>query len=308
MAYFLGIDGGGSKTECVLGDEARVLGRAVGPSAKIQVVGRRAARAALLAAVRRACADAGIRPRQIARACIGLAGVSRADIAPAIRNILGEVLRCPVEVVGDNAIALEAALGEGPGVIVIAGTGSIAYGRNRRGEQARAGGWGPAISDEGSGGWIGRSAVAQVMRAADGGASSPRLERAILRAWKIRTRQDMVRVANQNPPPGVDFAALFPLVLKAAQRDPVAPLVLKRAALELTRLAAIVMQRLWPQVGAERVRVRMAGGVFRHSALVRREFAQWLRMARPDAAVSSAVVDPVLGALAMARKAHHGHG
>ncbi len=75
----------------------------------------------------------------------------------------GKIKTSEIKVVGDNVIALEAAFGSGPGVIVIAGTGSIAYGRNRDGQTARAGGWGFAISDEGSGHWIGRAAVAAAL-------------------------------------------------------------------------------------------------------------------------------------------------
>ena len=72
------------------------------------------------------------------------------------RDIVAEILPTPIEVVGDMLIALEAAFDSGPGVIVIAGTGSIAYGRNRQGTTVRAGGWGFAIGDEGSAHWIGR--------------------------------------------------------------------------------------------------------------------------------------------------------
>src|SRR5216684_4483782 len=130
MAFFLGIDGGGSKTTFAVGDESVILGRAAAPSCKIQSVGEEAARAALERGIAGACTAAKISPQDLARVCIGVAGVSRADIADKLRAILAAITPAAVEVVGDNVIAMEAAFGGGAGVIVAAGTGSIAHGRN----------------------------------------------------------------------------------------------------------------------------------------------------------------------------------
>ena len=158
MTYYLGIDGGGSKTTCAVGDESSLLATvAAGPS-NITRVGEARARASLHQAVHEACAAAKIDPRQVRRACIGAAGAGREEIAGALRKIMAETLPGEIEVVGDMQIALAAAFGAGPGVIVIAGTGSIAYGRDAQGGTARAGGWGFAISDEGSAHWIGCAA------------------------------------------------------------------------------------------------------------------------------------------------------
>ena len=311
MALFLAIDGGGTQTECVIADDASVLGHITAPSCKIQVVGEERARAVLQAAIREVCSQAGVNPREITRSCAGMSGTSRGDIRPLITEMMREVVSGDVVVVGDNALAMEAAFGEMPGVIVIAGTGSIAYGRNQKGEQARAGGWGAAVSDEGSGGWIGRRAVAAALRAADQGqgevqgdaqGNESAFPAAIMRAWGANGPDALSRIANSVPPP--DFAALFPPVLEVANaRDPLAADVLTRAGVELAQLANIVMQRLWPMREAGRVRVRMAGGVFRHSALVRRIFFSTLLAQRPDAAVNFVIVDPVIGALAIARRA-----
>ena len=150
MAYYLGIDGGGSKTRCAVGDESSLLATvSVGPS-NITRVGEARARESLHQAIREACAGAGIEPAQLRRACIGAAGAGREEIANVVRGIVAEVIPGKIEIVGDMQIALEAAFGTGPGVIVIAGTGSIAYGRDADGRTARAGGWGFAVSYEGS--------------------------------------------------------------------------------------------------------------------------------------------------------------
>ena len=140
MTYYLGIDGGGTKTTCAVGDETSLLATVVSGPSNITRVGERGARESLQQAIREACAAAGIEVRQIQRACIGAAGAGRAEVASAIRKIVEEIVPGEIEVVGDMPIALEAALGTGPGVIVVAGTGSFAYGRNRNGLTARAGG------------------------------------------------------------------------------------------------------------------------------------------------------------------------
>ncbi len=167
MAYYLGIDGGGSKTTCAVGDETSLLATVTVDASNITRVGEAGARDALQRAIREACRAANISPQQVLRACIGAAGAGRTEIAGIVRDIVAEIISGEIEVVGDMEIALRAAFGGGPGVIVIAGTGSIAFGRDAQGRTARAGGWGFAVSDEGSAHWIGRAAVSAVLRAAD---------------------------------------------------------------------------------------------------------------------------------------------
>src|SRR5271157_3119977 len=186
MPYYLAIDGGGTKTRCLLADETTVLANAMGGSNMVRL-GEQSAREALHTAVRRVCTTAKISPAQIRAVCIGAAGAARPEIATKIRNILAELMGAApanIEVVSDAEIALEAAFGAGPGVIAIAGTGSIAYGRDTAGRIVRAGGWGFAISDEGSGHWIGRHAISAVVNAHDQGIETA-LAAMILQAWKI---------------------------------------------------------------------------------------------------------------------------
>lgn len=297
MALFLGIDSGGTKTECCLGDEHGVLGQGSAGSSKLARVGEIAAGAALQAAIEQACAAAGAKPADICRTCIGMAGASHPETADTARRLLSEIVGGEVEVVGDMVIALHAAFDGGPGVVVIAGTGSIAYGRNERGETARAGGWGPAISDEGSGDWVGRAAVQLAMRAHDAGKST-RFMPSIMNTWHLATYDDVVRYANASPPP--DFAALFPHVLFAAEAgDDLARGILLRAGAELAEICHIVVQRLWR--GPRSADVAMCGGVFRSSDLVRRAFTEVVRGNRPQLAVNLCSTSPAQGALRLAR-------
>ena len=298
MPHFLGIDGGGSKTTCLLGDETVVLAGSSAPGSNPIRVGEARSRQALHAAVREACAAAQVQPSQIARTCIGLAGAARPAIEKQVRAVLTELLGGEIEVAGDMAVALEAAFRGGPGLIVIAGTGSIAYGRNERGETSRAGGWGFAISDEGSGHWIGRAAVAAAMRAHDLGENSVLIS-SIMNTWHLGSRDDVVRAANAVPPP--DFAELFPLVLaSAASGDSRASEILTQAAMELAQLARIVAERLWR--GQQMFRVAITGGVFQNSPLVRQVFGNSVRSLHPQAQIESKAVEPAEGALWLARR------
>jgi glucosamine kinase len=307
VAYYLGIDGGGSKTTCVVGTELSLLAQAVAGPSNITRVGEVRARESLHQAIREACANAKIEPRQIERACIGVAGAGRAEVASVVRKILTELIAGEIEVVGDMEIALDAAFGTGPGVIVIAGTGSIAYGRNAQGASARAGGWGFAISDEGSAHWIGRSAVASVMRALDqekemqAGTESVLLFRELKAVWRLRSLNEFVQTANSNP----DFAALFPVIVAAADGgDSLGQRVLEQASAELSRLAGIVIRRLFTGQDASSLAVwlSMAGGVFQHSNRVRECFCAEVRKMYPQASLNPQVVEPVAGALQMARQ------
>ncbi len=300
MSIFLGIDAGGSKTTCVVGDETSVLATATTGGSNVIRWGEAEARTQLHEGMRQACASANVKLADVRRICIGMAGVVRPVIGSTVKDIVAEVFKGDVEIVGDMVIAMEAAFGSKPGVVVIAGTGSIAYGRDKDGHTARAGGWGFAVSDEGSGYWIGRAAVSGVMRAQDEDEASPTgLALSILRAWNLHTIDELVRAANASP--SADFANLFPHVLAAADGgDPIARSVLTQAGAELAGLAKIVIGRIFEEAAS--IPVAMSGGVFRNSALVRNVFYNSLRSEYPQALVGATVIEPVKGALDLARK------
>ena len=190
-------------------------------------------------------------------------------------------------------------------MIAIAGTGSIVYGRDAAGRTARAGGWGFAISDEGSGHWIGRRAISAILHARDQGLET-RLTAMVLHAWKLTTIDDLVQQANSTPPP--DFPRLFPIVLRAAdEADPIARDLLADAGAKLAHLAAIVIRRLAPDLPAgmalrDMLPVAMppvatTGSVFRQSPIVRQVFYNTLQASFPGIDVRQELADPVEGAL-----------
>ncbi|HEX3103600.1 MAG TPA: BadF/BadG/BcrA/BcrD ATPase family protein, partial [Terriglobales bacterium] len=191
----------------------------------------------------------------------------------------------------------EDAFGSGPGVMLIAGTGSIALGRNESGATARAGGWGYPISDEGSGQWIGAESVRASLQARDRGQSAELLSDLM---EKLRTNnfEDFIVKLNANPP--VDFSTLFPVVLAASDKEhPVATEILTRASRELASMAGTVIERLFHE---QSVSVAIHGGVFASSAIVRKWFAQELKSRYPKAVLLETEVDPARGALERARR------
>lgn len=298
MSLYLGIDGGATKTTCVVGDEHNVLGTATSGGSNVVRQGEEQARASLNAAILQACDAANVDRKQIASTCIGAAGGSVPRVRDAVKRIIAEVASGNVMVTIDCEIALEAALGGAPGIVVASGSGSFAYGRNDQGQIARAGGHGFAISDEGSGYWIGRTAISAALLAYDKG-HNPALLLQLSQALGGNSRDELVKTANSTPPP--DFAALFPIVTQAAEAgDVIAIDVLRRAASELAQLPLIVARKLWPE--DKEINVAMAGGVFQNSEVVSQRFSDELNALCPKAKITLSVVSPVMGALELARK------
>lgn len=298
VKYFLGIDGGGSRTTCALGDRDRILATAEAGPSNILRIGEETARTNLLAAIGAACEKAGAAPSEIRATCAGIAGAARPDVAQSIRTILASTVSGEIEVVGDVVIMHEAALAGQAGVVVISGTGSIAYGRNDSGETARAGGWGHAISDEGSGHWIGVQAVSAVARSFDGRGST-QLQQRILRRWDLADLDALVQRANAEPAP--DFAGLAPeVVAVAGDGDRFATVILTGAAMELASLAESVSRKLWTS-GAPRI--AMSGGVFANSTLLQEFFRDEMGTRIPDAEVVWFSSRAAEGAVGRARRA-----
>src|SRR5260370_33581161 len=164
--YVLGIDAGGTKTVCQFADDrGEILSEARRGGANLQAVGELDVEKVLHDVMEEAIGELDVRPSAI---CLGIAGVDRPDDARVVRAIMKRIgYQAKVLVVNDALGALEAGAPDQPGVVVIAGTGSIAYGRNERNQAARAGGWGYMLGDEGSGYWIGPAAVRAGLRGGD---------------------------------------------------------------------------------------------------------------------------------------------
>jgi N-acetylglucosamine kinase-like BadF-type ATPase len=230
-------------------------------------------------------------------------GAARPEIAAVIKELISSVAGGEIEIATDVEIALEDAFGSDPGILVIAGTGAIAFGRNSDGVTARAGGLGFPVSDEGSGYWMGVEAVRLALHARDRG-ENPALLNALMAGLGAKDFDDFIVRVNATPPP--DFATLSPIVLSCANSgDELARDVLDRAGRELGRLAAVVATRLF---GDGACSVATHGGVLSSSEMVRSRFERELELRVPNAVLVERAIDPARGALERARRAFQARG
>ncbi|HEX8424246.1 MAG TPA: BadF/BadG/BcrA/BcrD ATPase family protein, partial [Pyrinomonadaceae bacterium] len=243
----LGVDGGGTKTQAIITDEdGHTLGEGrAGPSNPLRV-GVSNAAAAVREAVDRACAAAGVRRTDIASAEVGLAGVRRADLKERMTDALRLLGINSIEVVTDADIALYGATNGKPGLVLIAGTGSICCGKNARRKHVCAGGWGPLAGDEGSGSWIARRALQAVAQATDGRAAATSLDEAACRYFNVAKPEDLslaIYAASMTNERIAGFARHV-IASAADERDAVASKIIAEAGRELASLAGSVIQKL----------------------------------------------------------------
>jgi len=248
--------------------EGRVLAQeSVGPT-NYQIVGDEGIRTEIPRLVHRLLADARIPEKELASIALGLAGVARSGEPERVTALVEELhLARKVVVDHDAMIALVGALGDEPGLIVIAGTGSIALGRNARGQRARAGGWGYLLGDEGSGLFVAREALVAILKAHDGRGRKTQLTEKIVAQLGLREVQEIVpRVYRQGMGPD-EMATLAPLVFQAAREgEPVAREIVDRAGGELGLMAAAVIRRLGMEGGV--VKIALVGSLFRDKELL----------------------------------------
>jgi N-acetylglucosamine kinase-like BadF-type ATPase len=292
----LGIDAGGTKTVCHLADEqARTIVETRGPGANLQASGELEVEKVLHQVIDEALAGSSASPSVI---CLGMAGVDRPRDAELVRGILLRIgHRAQPFVVNDALIALEAGVPGAPGVVVVAGTGSIAYGRDANGRAARAGGWGYVLGDEGSGYWLGRQALRAVVRAADGRGRATALSRRVLAHYQVERAQDLVwEVYHGGLKPTAIAALASEVGAAAAEGDALATQIIDAAASELAGAAASVARRL----SLDRCPVVLAGGVLRGVAPLRTRVLADLGRALPNAEARVLDIEPAHGAARLA--------
>lgn len=294
MRHVLGIDAGGTKTVGLLADETgAVVGEARGTGANLQTHGELS-----VEKVFDGIMETLSREQPISAVCLGIAGVDRPHDESVIRGILRRLgHRETARVVNDAAIALVAGSPERFGVAVLAGTGSIAYGADRSGRTARAGGYGFLLADEGSGYWLGHQALRAAVRATDGRGPQTRLRDLIFEALGVASVAELIPRVYEKGLPKHRIAALASLVQTACdQRDEVATTLIDAAGRELGLSARSVARQL--RLGDEPFPVVLAGGVFKGCPSVADTFARQLDL--PAGRPALLAVEPARGAVALA--------
>lgn len=292
MRYVIGIDAGGTKTVGLLADETgTVLRQARAGGANLRAHGELGVEKSLYQVI-----DALDAP-QVDALCLGIAGVALDADRDLVRDLLRRLgVKRAVRIVNDAVVALVAGAPDGVGVVLIAGTGSIAYGIDATGRTARSGGWGYLLGDEGSAFWLGHAAVRQGIRAADGRGPATTLYDRICRKLGFATASDLVDWFYVQELSRTRVAQLASVVEEAAEEgDAAAVDLLDQASGHLARAAQSVVRQLefpgtFPLV--------LSGGAYKACPSLVRRLERDLEL--PAARVVRLEVEPAAGAVTLA--------
>lgn len=293
----IGVDGGGSRTRALVADEGGAgIVSVEGPASAVRPGTAEHSADVIAALVRDALAAAGMEHVVPKVLCVGVAGVGRQAEHDALWQALsGRELAEDVVVHADATVALDDAFGDGSGILLVAGTGSVAFGRGPAGAFARCGGWGPVIGDEGSGAWIGRRALSVVAASTDGREPATALTGAVLTAAEVGSVDDLIAWAAAATP--AQLAALAPAVAQTAEAgDLRANAILSLAVEELVLHVRALARQLFTDERAS-IPVALAGGLLDRGSPLRRRLEHRLRTAVPGATVRVEPVVPVRGAV-----------
>jgi len=301
MRHVLGVDAGGTKTTCLLASEfGEILAKGVAGPANPHTVGVTLTQRAIRTSIRQAMSRTGVHYVDVAY--LGVAGVDRAPERKAVSTIVKKLsVAKRFHVDSDALIALAGGAVCRPGVALISGTGSIAFGINSRGQRARAGGWGPVLGDEGSGYDIGRKALMAVMRSCDGRGPQTSLARRILRHLKLDHPEQLIGYVYGATMEVPRIAELASIVLDESNRgDPVSQRIVEDAAKELTEAALSVIEKLRMEKGP--VEVVICGGAFEYRDILQNSVKTTLQKALPRATLIRPRFDPAVGAVLLGLK------
>jgi N-acetylglucosamine kinase len=302
--HVLGIDAGGTKTVCLLANaEGQILAESRGGGANLQASGELEVEKVLHGVIENAIGDREVRPDAV---CLGIAGVDRPADSEAVRGIMRRLgFKSRTLIVNDALVALVAGVGDDPGVVLIAGTGSIAYARDASGRAARSGGWGYLLGDEGGGFWIGRSALAAVVRQFDGRAPATMLTDLVLAEMRLASPTELIHAIYDKGLQRRAIAGIAAVVQRAADAgDAVASEILTRAGAELTAAAASVIGRLGMR--GDVFRTVLAGGIFHAIPALVADVQTRLSEVAPRSEMQLLDVEPAVGAVRLALAAAHG--
>ena len=296
----IGVDAGGTHTRAALANlRGEILGAGDAGSGNPHQNGPTAARSEILSAIQRAFDAAHIEQQNIAAACLGIAGIDREDERVEWTKWASEKLSVRPRIVNDGELVLAAGSAENWGVALVAGTGSIAWGKSRDGRAARAGGWGHAIGDEGSAYDLARQALRAASQYADGRGEKTRLLDAILAYWKLESPQDLIGVVYRSEKKPADIAELAAVVVQCAEaNDPVSQSLIENGSTELATMIYAVAHAL--EIQNDKFPLALAGGLLLGAETVRVHLLQAAEKRGLKFSSVALVNEPIKGAVRMA--------
>jgi N-acetylglucosamine kinase-like BadF-type ATPase len=290
---YLGVDGGGTKTQIALMNEAGEVtceGFA-GPSNPLRV-GVETAVTNVIKAINEACDRDGVSRGDITSATLGLAGVRRADLKRSVReSFMNKIGIRKVEVITDAEIALFATTLGKPGLVVIAGTGSVCLGKNEKGEMAISGGWGPLAGDEGGGVGIAQQALHTIAKASDGRGVPTMLSQRASEYFRASGPENLIVAIYSPQVDNSRIAGFARLVVETAQEgDEIAVGILSDAGYELGLAACAVIEKL--KLTNHKVPIGCVGSIFNAGSLLTDPMIKKVRQCASKAFLTEPAMPP----------------
>jgi len=306
MSYVLGIDGGGSKTVCILMDDThQVLGRGQAGAANYQTIGTEAALISIELAIRQAIKLN--EPIKIDAICLGLAGVGRPKDIEIVKGLVRGLIdnqSLPITwnlqlsnivICNDALIALVGGIGHSVGIVAAVGTGSIVFGRNQQGQIKRVGGWGYILGDEGSAYKIAVAGMQAALKSYDGREKSTSLIEAFKQHLSLEDIEELIEVIYRRGWGVKQIAALAPIIdLAAASGDEVANNIIDDAVRELVKATATIMNAIFSHDSA--LEIVTTGSVWRGKCKIHERFTAAIVDQFPQVKVIFPRYEPAYGA------------
>ncbi len=296
MPYVFGVDGGASKSRSILiTDQGRVVYVGKGPGVNYHEVGTSRVSSTIQRHFKDALEAARANPSECIGVCLGLAGVGRESdqrmLVPLFDDLFG---KDHYLLTNDADIALTGGTLSEDGIIVLAGTGSMVYGRNREQVNARVGGYGPMISDEGSGYKMAISGLKAIAHSHDGFHGPTRIKDFFFNALNVSDFDEMIQLVNSSSLNREKIAALAPLVIRAASEDdPIADEIINHEADQLAIAVEVLHKKLQLP---DRIDVVLSGGLFAEDSYYGQMVKRKIKYLLPGANVISPRLEPVIGA------------
>ena len=309
-SFIIGIDGGGTKTHAIIANSAgEALAEHFAGPTNFQIIGESQSAEIILELIESCCESIGCNPADVASVVIGLTGAGRLTeqrrVATAIKQCAKrqKIAVKQIIVESDARIALEGAFKGEPGIILIAGTGSIAFGKDAKGKVYRVGGWGRILGDEGSGYYLGRLGLSAVAHHLDERGKKTVLTSMLAKKFKMSEQASIINAVYRKD---FDIAAVAPLVLEAAaKKDEVCMMIAEHAVFELADHIRVVSEKILKSSTGKvksKIHLSLIGGLLANDTVLANLLREYVHASFQFIDIISPMESPAYGAVVMGMK------